>query len=120
MREQTFKIVARTAFIMFCIVYLAGLATAATRMNITPSSQTVSPGEEFTLEIDINPDTPIAGVQFNLTYDNELITVINIEEDNFFASADSAIMFNPGSINKSSGTVSRISSSVVKGNSITE
>lgn len=94
------------------------MAIAATGVSIIPSAHEVKAGDDFELDIYIKPDTPIYGLQFDLIYDSSLIAVNDIEEGNFFASSDSPVIFNLGTINKSTGTVSQIYSSLIIGEGV--
>lgn len=94
------------------------MAIAATSVSIIPSAEEVKAGDNFELDIHIKPDTPIHALQFDLTYDSSLVTINNIEEGSFFTSSDSPVIFNPGTISKSTGTVLQIYSSLIKGEGI--
>lgn len=120
MRKPANTLLACIPFLFLCMTVMPGMATGATGVSIVPSIQTVAPGEEFTLEVYIKPETTIAGLQFDLAYDTMLISVRNIDEKAFFESNDSAIMSNQGTINESNGTVSRVYRSVIKGSGTVE
>ncbi len=118
MRKATTKIAICAIFIAAYLVFFSGMAIAATSVSIIPSAQEVRSGETFELGVYIEPDTPIYGLQFDLTYDNSLVAINSIEEGIFFASSDSPVIFNPGTINKSAGTVSQIYSSLIRGEGV--
>ncbi|MDY0388151.1 MAG: cohesin domain-containing protein [Methanolobus sp.] len=118
MRKATTKIVIYAIFIVTCLILYSGMAIAVTSVSIIPSAQEVKSGDDFELDIYIKPDTPVYGLQFDLTYDSSLVAVNNIEEGSFFASSDSPVIFNPGTISKSAGTVSQIYSSLIKGEGV--
>lgn len=88
-----------------CIVCLCGVAGAATSVSILPSVETVTPGEEFTLNIFVRPDTQIAGIQLDLISDCSLVTIESVEEGDLFSSTGSPVMFNPGTIDSIEGTI---------------
>ena len=46
-----------------------------TLVEIVPTTQTVNPGDSFTVRIDITPDTAVGGAQASLTFDPSLVTV---------------------------------------------
>ncbi len=48
-------------------------APAATTMVLTPSTQTVDPGDTFTVDIVVTPDRAIAGVQFDINWNPDLL-----------------------------------------------
>ncbi|WMW22540.1 cohesin domain-containing protein [Methanolobus mangrovi] len=118
MFRSTIRIATYAVFVAFCFIILSGVATAATSVSILPSSQTVVTGEDFTLQVYIEPDTAIYGLQLDLSYDNSLVTINSIEEGNFFASSNSPVMFNSGNIDESTGTVSQIYGALIMGDGI--
>ncbi|WP_342305511.1 cohesin domain-containing protein [Methanolobus sp. ZRKC5] len=120
MRKSPTKIVIYAIFIASYLIFFSGMAIAATSVNIIPSAQEVKSGEAFEFDIYIKPDTPIYGLQFDLTYDSSLVAINSIEEGSFFANSDAPVIFNPGTISKSTGTVSQIYSSLIKGEGVTD
>ncbi|WP_094228984.1 cohesin domain-containing protein [Methanolobus psychrotolerans] len=119
MRKSTVRIATFTAIIVLCLIFPSGITTAATSVSILPSSQAVEPEENFTLQVYIKPDTAIYGLQLDLTYDSSLVTINSIEEGDLFADSGSPIMFNPGKIDESAGTVSQIYSALIMGEGAT-
>ncbi|MEZ5333792.1 MAG: hypothetical protein R2741_00375 [Methanolobus sp.] len=71
------------AIILLCILSFSGLATAESSVEIIPSSKTVSTEETFTLDITLEPEEPISGLQFDLTYNGEFLTVTTVEDQYF-------------------------------------
>lgn len=120
MGRSTSMIATCSVLIALCIIFFSGIATASTSVSIVPSSQTIVPGEDFTLVIHVKPDTSIAGIQLDLSYDSTLVDINNIEEGNFFVNSGSAVMFNPGTIDKDEGTISMIYSSIIMGDPVSD
>ncbi|WP_319508091.1 cohesin domain-containing protein [uncultured Methanolobus sp.] len=118
MFRSTIRIATYTAFVAFCLILLSGVAVAATSVSILPSTQTVAPGEDFALQVYIEPDTTIYGLQLDMSYDHSLVTVNSIEEGNFFADGNSPVMFNSGNIDESAGTVSQIYGALIMGDGV--
>ncbi|SDF79950.1 Cohesin domain-containing protein [Methanolobus vulcani] len=105
-----------TGIIMvICILCLCGVASAATSVSILPSVETVAPGEQFTLDVYVRPDTQVAGLQFNLEFDSSLLNIESIEEGDFFSSTGSPVMFNPGTIDNDGGTATQIYGTLIMG-----
>ncbi|SFM19683.1 Cohesin domain-containing protein [Methanolobus profundi] len=114
------RIATYTMLIALCLLLLPGIANASASVSIVPSSQTVGTGEDIIMEVHVKPDTPVAALQFDLEYDNTLITINSIEEGDFFANSGSAVMFNPGIIDEQEGTVSMIYSSIIMGDTVSD
>lgn len=114
------QFIVASAFIINCLILSAGLAGADTNVNILPPSETAGYGDKLILQVYVEPDRPIAGLQLDLNYDPSLININKIEEGDLFSNSDSPVMFNPGNINESSGTVSQIYSTIIMDNSITK
>jgi hypothetical protein len=98
-----------------CIFCLCGAANAATSVSILPSVETVTPGEDFTLDVYVKPDTLVAGVQFDLDFDGSLVAIESIEEGDLFSSTGSPVMFNPGTIDNDNGTATLIYGTIIMG-----
>ncbi len=94
---------------------LCTVASAATSVSILPSVDTVAPGESFTLDIYVRPDTQVAGVQLDLDYDASLVSIESIEEGDFLSSTGSPVMFNPGTIDNNQGTATQIYGTLIMG-----
>lgn len=101
---------------LLCITGFTGMANASTDLAILPSSQTVTPAEEFTLEIITEPDTAVSSIHFDLNYDPAIVEISSITDNDFFTGNDTAAMFNPGTIDNSNGTVSGIYAYIIRGN----
>ena len=104
----------RSAFLAaFMAVSLAWLtlprgatAASATAVSLSPSSQVVVAGGEFTSSVVVAPGTAIAGMQFDLTFDPSLVTVSKVEEGGLFSQGGASTFFNPGTIDNQAGSVS--------------
>ena len=96
------------------------MACAASSISILPSVETTAPGGEFTLDISVKPDTQIAALQLDLEYDSSLLTIESIEEGDLFANTGSPVMFNPGDIDSTEGTVSQIYGTLIMGEGTSE
>jgi len=95
--------------LMLCIAFLTTtpLACAKTIVSISPSVKTVSRGETFTVDVYVEPDREIAGMQFNLKFNSSLLKVNSVSEGDLFK-GDSDIIntfFNPGTIDNEKGII---------------
>jgi len=68
-----------------CLVAALCLSTGTsaaepTSVTISPPHQTISAGDTLTVDIVVDPQTGIAGAQFDLTFDPSLITAVEVAE----------------------------------------
>jgi hypothetical protein len=100
---------------IFCCMILAwftapGEASAAglAAMSVAVSSSTISPGSQFTVSINVNPNNAVAGMQFSFSYDSSLITVYSVDEGTLLKQSGASTYFNEGQTSNSAGTVTRV------------
>ena len=74
-------------------------------VNITVPDKPVSPGEQFTISIDIDPNTSIAGAQFDLTFDPSDVTVDSVQEGNLLNQNGANTYFITRELNNAAGIV---------------
>lgn len=120
MTEKISRLITGMLIFMSCLACLTVTACAASSISILPSVETVVPGEEFTLDISVRPDTEIAALQLDIEYDASLLTIESIEEGDLFANTGSPVMFNPGTIDNTAGTVSQIYGTLIMGEGTSE
>lgn len=70
---------------------------------VFPSSQTVVPREEFTIDIYCIPGQPIRGYEFKLSFDATVLQANSVSEGNFFHDFESN--FSKGKIDNTAGTI---------------
>jgi len=81
---------------------------------VTPSSQIVTPGQTFNLNVRIDPlGKPIAGAQLDIAFDQSILNVNSITEGNLFKQNGANTFFSSGEINNSPGTVTNIFGAVI-------
>jgi len=83
-------------------------ASATTTVIISPSTQIVSQGESFSINVSIEPDTAIAGAQFNLQFNSSIINVNSVMEGELFKQNGANTLFNPGTIDNVAGVVTHV------------
>jgi len=89
------------ALITLCTFAHAGLAA---QISVVPSFQTVSSGENFTVDIYVNPEgNATAGVDYILHFNNTLLSATSLVSGTFF-SGFTTNTFGEG-INNSTGTI---------------
>lgn len=84
-------------------------AASPVEININPSSQNVENGQEFLVNITIDPvNNPISAAQFDLIFNSSYIEVKNVKEGNLFKQNNAKTIFNSGIINNSKGNIINI------------
>ncbi len=91
----------------------------AAEVTVIPSTQIVTPGESFNLNISINPlGTAMAGAQLNFGFNKSLFQVNSVTEGNLFKQNGANTFFNAGTINNSAGTVVNIFNAIIGNNNV--
>ena len=85
--------------IILVIIVLMSLTTpaASTSVDVVPRIDKIHALDEFTVDINITPDTHIAGYQFNLEVTNA--DIISVTEGDFLKQYGYNTFFNPGIVN---------------------
>jgi nitrous oxidase accessory protein NosD len=73
---------------------------------VNPSNQTVTYGEDFTINIFYASGQPIKGWESYLQFNSSLITVNSVIEEDFFSGYNT--FFNPGTIDNTNGTIASL------------
>lgn len=66
------------------------------------------PGKTFTVDLLIEPSTPISGTQLDFVFNSSMTSVINVTEGNLLKQDGTNTIFSSGTINNSAGTVKNI------------
>ena len=83
----------------FAIVSLFSMSScAATGVSLVLSSQVVSTGDTFTVDVFVEPDVAIAGMQFDLEFDETEMHVDDVTEGDLFTQNGMNTYFNAGTI----------------------
>ena len=90
---------------------LAALGT--TTVSVSVPAAAVASGTQFTININVQPDRPIAGAQFSLSFDPALVTVNDVMEGNLLTQSGANTFFSAGKIDNSQGTISGVSGAIV-------
>ena len=95
-----------------------GTAPQTTIVRISPQTLNIRSGHSFSVNITVEPNTPIAGVQLNLLFNSSLLTVNSVTEGNLFKQAGASTYFNPGTIviNNSIGIIKHVYGCIIRGN----
>jgi len=87
-------------------------ADPATAVTVEPASKVVGIGEIFTVDIFVNPDTAIAGVQFSLSFDASVVTANGVTEGNLLSQGGASTYFAGGTINNVAGTITNVAGAI--------
>jgi len=110
--------ITRVTLLIYGLILIIGQANAA-EVAVIPSSQIITPGSTFSMNVSIDPQgTAIAGAQLNIAFNNSLIRVNNITEGNLFKQSGANTFFYEGTINNSTGTVINIFNAIIGKNNI--
>lgn len=94
-------------FSLLVIACLSGIANA-TNISIIPASDDVGENAEFTVNVYIEPNRPVAGIQFDLLYNSDLVNVVRVSEGDFLDQDDALVLFSPGNIESSTGSIDSV------------
>jgi len=89
-----------------------------TIVSISPSSNHITPGETFTLDVLVDPSIPITGAQFDHLFDSSMATADSVTEGNLFNQDGAETFFSSGAIDNTAGKVENIYGSILGGSSV--
>ncbi len=102
---RTFRII---SLVILITLSFAGYANAQSSIAFSPSQVEVDENEEFTMDIIIESDMNVSGSEMELSYDPGLISIISINEGNFFKQSGESTIFSKGIIDNKQGVVTDI------------
>jgi len=95
-------------------LFPASMVSAEETIIVSISAPTeVDAGEQFTISIAVEPGTAIAGAQFDLSFDQSLVTANSVAEGNMLSQNGAATYFNPGIISNTDGTISEVAGAII-------
>ncbi len=108
MRGCMRRVAGHLSFVSIVLVLLcciAVLSASAAEISIVPSLQTVSKGENFTVDIYVDPEgNGTGGVDYILCFNNTLLRAVSLESGTFFSGFTTDDTYGEG-INNTTGTV---------------
>lgn len=87
-------------------------AQETTAVSVSAPSQ-INVGEQFIVNILVEPSTAIAGVQFDLAFAPSLVAVDRVEEGQLLSQGGAATYFNPGVIDNEAGTINGVFGAII-------
>ncbi|WP_292471268.1 cohesin domain-containing protein [Methanolobus sp.] len=119
MRLYLIKNITKVTIFLLLLVFGCFNSTAA-NVTLKPSTQIVTPSEDFTVDVFITPDSAIAGLQFNLEFDSSKIQVHDVSKGRFLSSKGASTFVSYGNIDNNAGILSDIYGVVLGPSSILE
>jgi len=107
----------RLYFILLISVFLLFIASITsaqilTQVELLPSTQTVTGSAEINLNI--IPSTPIAGAQFDVSFDPNMLQVSEVKEGNLLSQNGANTFFQQGTIDNVLGTIKDITAVITE------
>lgn len=94
--------------ILVLLVYQIPFADAVSTVRVQPVTQDVIIGKQFTVELNVTPGVPIAGMQSNIIFNPAYIRIDSITFGNLFTQDGASEFSRAGVINNTAGTVVNI------------
>ena len=95
------------------------VVSPGTGFAFSTDTTTVRVGDTFTLRIDAEKVTNLAGWQFNLTFDPDVLEAIEVNEGGFLKSGSRTTFFQKGTVNNAAGEITGLSSALISKNGVT-
>ncbi|WP_406657760.1 putative Ig domain-containing protein [Methanolobus sp. ZRKC2] len=91
--------------------------SGSSTISISPSSSVVTPGDTFSLDVYIDPETSLSESQFDLHY-SSLASVSSVQEGALFSSEGLSTTFNAGEVDDLASVLRGVSSIIVDSGTI--
>ncbi len=103
------------------LVMLFPTSAKSVIVSIAPSTQVVSEGEKFTVEVVIDPEGANVNAvgQIDLQFDPNILAANSVTEGDFFKEEEKVTFFNPGVIDNDAGSIINMSGTKPGGYSAT-
>ena len=107
-------------FVTLALVYAQVASPAAdkaieeaTTVSVSVLDEVIGSGEQFIVSIDVEPNTTIAGMQFDMSFDPSLVSADSVGEGGFLTQGGAGTWFNSGIIDNVSGTITGVYGAIV-------
>lgn len=78
--------------------------SAETIVSIEPHAQVIDRGQNFIVDVHVQSDEPVSGIEFDLLFNGSVVHAISMEEGDLFKQGGGNTIFNSGSIDNDNGT----------------
>lgn len=103
---------------LFCAISIGFGSAAGESPIVVVADQIVTPNQQFTVNVTIDPAVAITGAQFDLLFDSSIATVNSVTEGGLFTQDGASTLFNSGTIDNNAGTVADVYSSILGATSV--
>ena len=97
-------------------IFLPSLPVSAASpsvVTVSAPAQPVSHGQQFTVNIVMQPNNAIAGAQFSLSFNPSLVSINSVTEGNLFNQGGANTYFMAGTINNAAGTLTNVGGAII-------
>ncbi|MDR6222635.1 PGF-pre-PGF domain-containing protein [Methanococcoides alaskense] len=105
-------------FVLFASILITPVS-AETVVSISPSEQSIAAGSNVTVVVYFEPDIPISGAQFDISFNSDALSVVSISEGDVFTN-NASTLFNKGTIDNSEGTITNVYNVLFGKNEVSE
>jgi hypothetical protein len=104
-----------TLGIVLSLIYPSVYVIAAQTplISVSVPTQIISPSQQFSVYIEIQPNNPMAGAQFNLSFNPALVSAQGVSEGGLLKQEGANTFFTPGQIDNSNGTISGVAGAII-------
>jgi hypothetical protein len=82
-------------------------------VSVSAPTQAINSGTQFTVNINVQPNNAIAGIQYTLSYNPALVTVNSVSEGNLLKQNGASTYFTQGTINNTTGTLTGVAGAII-------
>jgi hypothetical protein len=86
----------------------AASAAETTTVSISTPTEPIEPGQQFSVSIEVEPGAPIAGMQFDLSFDASLVAVTAVQDGDLLNQDGATNFFSPGSMDNQAGKITGV------------
>ena len=95
------------------------LVSPGTGFAFSADTTSVRVGDTFTLRVNAEKVTDLAGWQFDLTFDPDVLEAVEVREGNFLKRSGGTTFFQRGTIDNTAGKIAGVSSALISKNGVT-
>ena len=82
-------------------------------VTVSAPAQPVSHGQQFTVNITVQPNNAIAGAQFNLSFNPAQVSINSVTQGSLFNQGGASTYFMAGTINNAAGTLTNVGGAII-------
>lgn len=103
---------------LFCAISIGFGSAAGESPIVVVADQIVTPNQQFTVNVTIDPAVAITGAQFDLLFDSSIATVNSVTEGDLFTQDGASTLFNSGTIDNNAGAVTDVYGTILGATSV--